>query len=68
MKAKLFQFAAIYHPTKEEEKDGKISELIIEPATLLATEEQVAVMKAVRMIPPKYEDKLENIDIVVRPF
>lgn len=47
-KAQLFQYAAIYHPTKEEAENGATAEVIVEPKTILAKNEAVAGMMAVR--------------------
>ena len=67
-KVKLYQYAAICHPTKEEEKKGEKAKVIVEPTTVLAKNEQVAGMMIVRQIPEEFADKLEQIDIVIRPF
>ena len=67
-KVKLFQYAAIYYPTKEEEKKGDKPKVVIEPATILAKDEGVAVLKVARSIPSEYEDKMDQIDIAIRPF
>ncbi|MBN2570517.1 MAG: hypothetical protein JXA68_00195 [Ignavibacteriales bacterium] len=67
-KARLFQYAVIYYPTKEEEKNGEKAKLIIEPTTVLAKNEAVASMIVVRQIPEEYAHKLENVEIAIRPF
>lgn len=67
-KVKLYQYAAIYHPTKAEAEDGEKPKVIVEPTTLLAKNEQVASMMVVREIPEEYADRLENVDIAIRPF
>lgn len=67
-RAQLFQYAAIYNPTKEERENGAKAEVILEPKTVLAKSEQVAGMMAVREIPEKWAEKLDNIDVVIRPF
>ena len=67
-KARLFEYAAIYHPTKDEEKNGEEAKVIVPVMTILAKTEQVATMKAIKAIPSTYDDKLHQIDIVVRPF
>ena len=64
--SRLFQYAILWHPTKEQ-KDKK-SALIVEPTTILAKNEQVAQMMAVKAIPDEFTDQLEQVDIAIRPF
>lgn len=67
-KAKLFQYAVIWHPTEEQAKDGQKSKIVIEPATALAKNEPVASMEVIRKIPTEYADQLDQLDIAIRPF
>jgi len=71
-KGKLFEYAVLFHPkaSKEQAERGETpkSEILISPATVLATSpEQVSIL-ASRAIPPTHVDKLDDIEIVVRPF
>lgn len=71
-KGKLFEYALLYHPkqTKEQLDLGEQpkSELLAPPVSLLAgTEAEVGVVAA-RAIPEKYLDKLDDVEIVIRPF
>jgi hypothetical protein len=71
-KGKLFEYAVLYHPkpTKEQNDRGETpkSEVLIEPKSVLAASpEQVSVL-ASRAIPETHVDKLEDVEIVVRPF
>jgi hypothetical protein len=68
MKLQLFQYAVIHHPTEKEMKKGAKSEVIVEPTTILAETEHIASMKVVRKIPKEFDDKLEQLDIAIRPF
>lgn len=68
-KGKIFEYAVIYHPPKKEkDEDTKKSVLVVDVARVLAVTEQEAVMLAARDIPTEYTDKLEFVEIVVRPF
>ena len=71
-KGKLFEYAVLYHPkpTKEQNDRGETpkSEVLIDPKSCLAiSAEQVSVLAA-RAIPAEYVDKLDDVEIVVRPF
>lgn len=71
-KGKLFEYAVLYHPkpTKEQNDRGETpkSEVLIQPTSALAiSPEQVSVL-ASRAIPETHVDKLEDVEIVVRPF
>ncbi len=64
---KLFEFAAIYVPKKGDKEIEKAC-IIIEPKTVLAKDEKQAAMLAARALPENYVDKLECVEISVRPF
>lgn len=65
-KSRLFQYAILWHPSKEDKNEK--SKIVVEPTTILAKNEQVAQMMAVKAIPDEYTDKLEQVDIAIRPF
>jgi hypothetical protein len=71
-RGKLFEYAVLYHPkpTKDQNDRGDTpkSELLIEPKVVLASgPDQVATL-ASRALPETHLDKLDDIEIVVRPF
>ena len=68
-KLQLFTVAAILHP--EQKKDGTFkgdSELIFKPETRLEKDSELLAKKILRKLPEKYEDILERVEILVRPF
>lgn len=67
-KAKLFQYAIIWHPTEKEVKDGLKSKIISDLKTVLAVDQNAASMVAAMSIPNEYRDSLDQIDIAIRPF
>jgi len=70
-KGKLFEYAVIYHPKrkKDEVEAGTYpkSSLVVEPTVVIGTDGEVPMIAA-RAIPEAYQDKLEDVEIVVRPF
>ncbi len=68
MKAKIFQYAVLLHPTETEAKEGKKSELIVHPTVILANDQNSANMAAVMAIPTQYKEKLDQIEVAMRPF
>lgn len=70
--SKIFEYAVIYHPlaTKEQNDRGEKpkSELIVDVKRVLATNEKEVNMLATRDIPEKYLDKLDRVEVAVRPF
>lgn len=71
-KGMLFEYAVLFHPkaTKEQSDKGETpkSEVLIEPtSTLASSADQVSVL-ASRAIPESYIDKLDQVEIIVRPF
>lgn len=64
---KLYQYSAIYIPTKTEKKEDK-PEIIVPVTDVLATDDNQANILAARAIPEKYLTKLDRVQVVVRPF
>ena len=65
----LFQYAAYLRPTKKEtEDDGAEPVIVMEAKTIYAKDQQTAAMKAAREIPEQYADKLDRLEVAVRPF
>ncbi|RYC70688.1 hypothetical protein [Spirosoma sordidisoli] len=68
MKKRLFQIAILFHPSAKDVEAGKQTEIILDPKNVLATNEDHAKTLASREIPEKYLDKLEQVEVVIRPF
>ena len=68
VKSKLFEYAVIYNPDEKEIKAGEKSELVIGPTTILAKNEKEVNFIAARSIPKEFADKIDYLDIAVRPF
>jgi len=72
MTMKLFEYAVLFHPraTKDQVERGDLpaSELIVEVEQVLARSDKEALMMATRAIPEQYEDKLDQVEIALRPF
>lgn len=71
-RGKLFEYAVLYHPkpTKEQNERGETpkSVLVTAPTTILATSDQEVSIKAAQSIGADYVEKLDDVEIVVRPF
>ena len=72
-KGKLFDYAILYHPKEKKNAAGEVieekkSEIVCQPTTVLAASEQEVAMMAARAIPENLTDKLEQVEIVIRPF
>ena len=65
---KAYQYLIILHPTPKERKDGKRAELIDGIVTVLAKDDGEAMLKAARSIPDEHADKLDRVEVAVRPF
>lgn len=62
MKLKLYQVVVLLHP---EDKD---SEIIVPITAILAKDPNHAAIKANRLIPLKYENRLDYVETIVNPF
>lgn len=71
-KGKLFDYAVVYHPKPKKDQSGneipQQSELIVPVTQVLAVSQDVVGMMAVKKIPDNYMDRLEDIEVVIRPF
>ncbi len=69
---KLYEYAVIYNPlpTKDQKERGETpkSELIVDVTRVLSNNEKEASMMAARAIPETHTDKLDRVEIALRPF
>lgn len=63
---KLYQYAAFYTPS--DKNSVELPQIIIEPTAVLAEDEKTIAIIAARTLPEKYMDKLNQVEIIVRPF
>lgn len=66
---KLFEYAVVFVGKKD--KDGEWTErpaILVQPTTGLFADERAATLAAARTIPDGYGDRLELIQVAVRPF
>ena len=72
-KGKLFEYAVIYHPKEKKDAAGnpletKKSIVVTDVTRVLATSDKEVGMLAAKSIPDEYGDKLDDVEIVIRPF
>lgn len=67
-KLQVFQYIVLLHPTEEEAKAGKKTEIIKDITTDIAEDQKILGMKIVRALPEEVMGKLTQIDIVIRNF
>lgn len=69
---KLYEYAVIFNPlpTKDQADRGEKpkSVLIVDVSRTLANDDKEAMMLAARAIPNDYTDKLDRVEIALRPF
>lgn len=63
VKLRLFEYAVIYNPIEGDDKAE-----VIEQDTMLAEKQETVVRKLIRKVPDKWEDKMDDIDILIRDF
>jgi hypothetical protein len=72
-KGKLFEYAVLYHPREKKDAAGnpiesKKSIVVTDVTRVLATSDKEVGMLAAKAIPDEYNDKLDDVEIVIRPF
>lgn len=60
-KKQLFEYAVL-----KRSDDGTV--VVVEPATVLATDAKRAELVAMRAIPEEHVDEIDDLEITVRPF
>lgn len=64
----LFEYCIIWHPTPEQAKEGRKTEIIRDVTRILAKSIEAASMAASMNIPVERKDDLDQIQVVLRPF
>jgi hypothetical protein len=71
-KGKLFEYAVLHHPKPKKDLAGNEeptkSAILTDVTTVLAASSDEVSILAARSIPEEYLDKLEEVEIIVRPF
>ncbi len=72
-KGKLFEYAVLFHPKEKKDAAGnpldeKKSVIVTDVTRVLAVSDKEVGMLAAKAIPDEYNDKLEQVEIVIRPF
>jgi hypothetical protein len=68
-RGKIFEYAVIYHPRKKEkDEEQKKSKIIVDVTRVISATEQEVGILAAREIPTDYLDKLDEVEIAIRPF
>ena len=65
---KIYQFAVLLNPTEKEEEEGKKAQIIVPITSILAANDQAAIMMAGRAIPEEHLKDLDRCEVAVRPF
>lgn len=67
-KPQAFEYLIIWHPTPDQAKEGKKSEIIAGPKLILAKSLEAASMAAAMDIPANKKEELDQIQVPIRPF
>jgi hypothetical protein len=68
-KQTLYEYVVVWHPTEDEhDEKGLRSKIVIPMANMLADTEKAVFMNVVKKLPEEYNDKLDQLDIIIRPF
>lgn len=72
MPSKLYEYVVLYHPKVVKDAMGNETQgpdlIVVDVQHVLAKSDTEVAMKAARAIPEEYVGKLEDVEIVVRPF
>ena len=69
---KLYEIAVLFHPlqTKEQKDRGETqkSMILVDPKYVLAKDDKEAQVLASRAIPEEYLNRLDQVEVAIRPF
>ncbi len=65
---KLWEYAVILLPRQRNGRTVEEGEIVVQPTTILAKDEDEARLIAGRSIPESFIAKLERLEICLRPF
>ncbi len=71
MSGKLFEYAVLFHPKAKKVGDDTVTDpstIIVEVKRVISNDEKAVAIMAARDIPDTYLDKLEQVEIAIRPF
>lgn len=72
MRGKLFEYVVLYHPKDKKDAQGNVisepSKILVAPTHVVGVDEKSVGIIVARKIPDEYLDKLDEIEIIVRPF
>lgn len=69
-KSTIFEYCVVFNPKskKEGETPDKKPSILVDVTRVLVQNQQEATILAARSIPAEYLDKLDQVEIAVRPF
>lgn len=62
----VFQYLVIHEPSDEDSNEKP--SIIVPLATVIAKDERSAALQAARAVPDEFEDRLDEVSVIVRPF
>jgi hypothetical protein len=68
MSGRIFEYAVLFHPKTKKDGVTEPSELIVDVKRTIANDEKAVAIRAAREIPETYLDKLDQVEIAIRPF
>ena len=67
--SKIYEYAVLFHPRKKKDDEKQaLSTLIVDVTRVVASDEKAVAMLAARSIPEEYVEKLDQVEIAIRPF
>jgi hypothetical protein len=67
----IFEYAVLFHPKPKKVGDDTVTDpsiIIVDLKRVVAQTDNEVAIKAAREIPEEYLDKLEQVEIAIRPF
>lgn len=71
MSGRIYEYAVLFHPKPKRVGDETVTEpsqILVDVKRVVAQDDKGVAILAAREIPTDYLDKLEQVEIAIRPF
>jgi hypothetical protein len=65
---RVYEYLVFFEPDADDENDTRKAQIVVEPKVILAKNESTANTMAARAIPVEWENDLDLLTVVIRPF
>jgi len=65
---RLYEYVVFFNPKTDVKKQSESAKILVGPKTILTNDEKTAMLIAGREIPENFLNRLDQVEVAVRPF